>query len=303
MDTCKELKQHYNDESCCGNPIGTLKVIPGTAADCLYNFDPVKCTDAEPQAPRDLSSSAPAGKRIPKAIVLTEAQAEYLPLTNVHFHKGAEHKADGYKDGSGMARRLAEGPVAAGWRCGDPAALSADEKKPYSFSHCKNVEVGETYEIHYVHSSAGWSDEDIAQSSKGTDEKMQDGLGGAANGRGMLNPMVVVQAQVYQIVQGAQVIDDMLHGWLNETIRKKSSCVMYAGSTTGPSNTNEFCSPFTVTWHVDKDCHQVSPESFDNLCKQMWDDYKLDLDRAPHGSREIVSADHVVKSEYVKALA
>lgn len=132
------------------------------------------------------------------------------------------------------------------------------------------------------------------------DEKMQDGLGGAANGRGMLNPMVAVQGQVFQIVNGAQTINDMLHGWTE--VRNQSRSVMYAGSTTGPSHNNDVCSPYAITWHVDTECHRVSPESFDKLCKDMKDLYKLNKDLAPHGSRQIVSSDHVVKAEYVKPL-
>ena len=48
----------------------------------------------------DLSSNAEDGKKEPKAIVLTLAQAEQLPLANVHFHLGAEHKSDEYNDGT-----------------------------------------------------------------------------------------------------------------------------------------------------------------------------------------------------------
>ena len=57
------------------------------------------------------------------------------------------------------------------------------------------VTVGKSYEIHYVHSSAGYDSEHL----KDVDiDLMNDGLGGAANGRGLLNPMVTVQAQAGQ---------------------------------------------------------------------------------------------------------
>ena len=77
---------------------------------------------------------------------------------------------------------------------------------------------------------------------------------GAANGRGLLNPMIVVQGQIFQIVNGAATVDDMLHGW---TVVGHDNSVMYPGSTTGQSHDNEVCSPYSITWHVDKDCHQV----------------------------------------------
>ena len=53
------------------------------------------------------------------------------------------------------------------------------------------------------------------------------GLPGAANGRGLLNPMVVVQGQIFQIVQGGPTVTDMLHGW---TVVGHENSVMYPGS-------------------------------------------------------------------------
>lgn len=302
VETCGDLKKIYNDEKCCGKPNQDLSFVPG-AADCPYNFAKPSCTNAEPQAPRDLSTGA-TGKRTPKQAVLTEAQANYLPLTNVHFHLGAEHKSDEYKDDTkakayDAGRRLADN-ARPGFMC-TTDDLTEDQKKAYTFQSCTGeTVVGNTYEIHYVHSSAGFTDQDIKDSDMTEDEKMQDGLGGAANGRGMLNPMVAVQGQVFQIVNGAQTINDMLHGWTE--VRNQSRSVMYAGSTTGPSHNNDVCSPYAITWHVDTECHRVSPESFDKLCKDMKDLYKLSKDLAPHGSRQIVSSDHVVKAEYVKPL-
>ena len=107
---------------------------------------------------------------------------------------------------------------------------------------------------------------------------------GAANGRGILNPMVVVQGQVYQIVSGGPTVDDLLHGW---TVVGHENSVMYPGSTR----------------HVDKECHQVSPESFDNLCKVMKETYNMEADLYPHGSRKLVDSKFVVTAEYVKPLA
>merc|ERR1712217_504296 len=263
-----------------------------------------------PQAPRDLSTGA-VGKMTPKSASLKEKQAEFLPLANVHFHLGAEHKSDEYSNSTdsdaydansrrlGEDRRLAAN-VRPGFMC-PTAGLSATQLAPYTFQHCKgDVQVGKSYEVHYVHSSAGYSTAMLQNQGVRDFDLMDDGLGGAANGRGILNPMIVVQGQVFQIVNGAPYVDDLLHGW---SVMDHSSAVMYQGSTTGPSHTNQVCSPFVITWHVDKSCHQVSPESFDKLCKDMKDMYNLDADLYPHGSRQIVSSDWVVKAEYVEPLA
>eukprot|EP00439_Symbiodinium_sp_Y106_P056903 s828_g8.t1 len=90
--------------------------------------------------------------------------ANFLPLVNVHFHLGAEHKTEAYSDDTDSSK-------------GD-------------------VQVGKSYEIHYVHSSAGMDNNPTDDMNA---DLLADGLGGAANGRGLLNPMIVVQGQIFQI--------------------------------------------------------------------------------------------------------
>ncbi|CAE7598336.1 unnamed protein product [Symbiodinium natans] len=300
--TCGELKDFYKSEQCCGSPTTELSnPVPGTPA-CPYNFNKPACNTAEPQTPRDLSTGA-TGSMVPKAATLTDAQANFLPLVNVHFHLGAEHKSDAYNndtdamayDAASSGRRLASNPRP-GFMCPTDTLTDA-QMTPYTFQHCTgDVQVGKSYEVHYVHSSAG-TDNDASDGMNA--DLLADGLGGAANGRGLLNPMVVVQGQIYQIVNGGPTVNDLLHGW---TVVGHNNSVMYSGSTTGQSHDNSVCSPYVITWHVDKDCHQVSPESFDNLCKQMKDLYGMSVDLAPHGSRILVSPTYVVQSQYVVEL-
>merc|ERR1712217_440911 len=114
--TCGDLKSFYADESqCCGNP---SKVIKAPAGDCPYNFNKPACVDAEPQSPRDLTPNAP-GDKVPKAATLNDAQGQALPLTNVHFHLGAEHKSINYANASETdafdGRRLSGGAVRPGF--------------------------------------------------------------------------------------------------------------------------------------------------------------------------------------------
>jgi len=307
--TCGDLKTAYQMENCCGSPGKELTVVPGAAeaaGACPYNFNKPACNTAEPQAPRDLTTGA-QGLMSPKAATLTEEQSTSLPLVNVHYHLGAEHKSDEYSDDTDSVaydaatrrlssdRRLGSDPRP-GFMCSTQGFTDV-QLAPYTFQYCKgDVQVGKSYEIHYVHSSAGYSAEQLV----GADiDGMDDGLGGAANGRGLLNPMVVVQGQVFQIVNGADDVADMLHGW---TVVGHEKSVMYPGSTTGPSHNNEICSPYFITWHVDLACHQVSPASFDGLCKQMMDQYNLEGDLYPHGSRILVDSQYVVKAEYVLPL-
>jgi len=229
----------------------------------------------------------------------------------VHYHLGAEHKSDEYKDDTDSkaydashARRLAaSAKVRPGYMCAT-TALTAAEKVAYTFKHCTGeVEVGKSYEVHYVHSSAGYHKVTGAGFTTAANaERMSDGLGGAANGRGMLNPMVVVQAQIFQIVNDANAPadDDMLHGWSH--ITHDANTVMYSGSTTGPSHNNAVCSPYAITWHVDKKCRKISAASFDGLCQQMKEKYNMKSDLHPHGSRIIVDTKWVVKDTEVVPL-
>jgi len=322
--TCKSAKDAYKAAECCGMPDMALpssvtEALCPAAAACPYSFDKPLCVNAEPQAPRDLTGNdgkSAGGQKIPKAAVLTPAQANMLPLVNVHYHLGAEHKSDEYSDGadsvaydgSNPARRLGErrlsaGPVRPGWMCSN-ADLTDAQKVPYEFQHCKGeVHVGKSYEVHYVHSSAGLSAADADSNDVDDEDLMADGLGGAANGRGMLNPMVVVEAQVYHIVNdesytSTETESHILHGW---SVEAHDKAVMYAGSTTGGSHDNTLCSPYAITWHVDLRCHKVSASDFDKMCKEKADKYKLYKDLYPHSSRVLVSPDFVVKSEYVHA--
>jgi len=286
---------------------GALTSAPTPAPPpCPYDFSNPQCKGANVQSPRDLTTGA-VGHKVPKAATLNRAQASFLPQTNMHYHLGAEHKSDAYNDDTdSIAYDAAShspsliqggGSVRPGFMC-PTSDVAPENLTEYKFQYCTGgVEVGKSYEIHYVHSSAGYSAEEADSASI---DALDDGLGGAANGRGLLNPMVVVNAQIFQIVQGAKSYEDMLHGW---TDMGHSNAVMYPGSTTGASFDNEVCSPYSITWHVDLMCHRVSPEAFDRLCQQAQEEYHMVSDLAPHGSRKLVDPQWVVKEEFVLPLA
>jgi len=325
--TCGDVLQAYGDQDCCGQ--GETQAF--SVGSCPYNFEKPACADAEPQSPRDMTYEVVdkeivmtgEGLMVPKAIVLSNAQGEALPLVNVHFHQGAEHKTNGANsDADRVAfdaadRRLAgdkgaHPAVRPGWMC-DKTGLTADETADYTFKYCKDTDgntqlkTGNTYEVHYVHSSAGFTEEDINVKAMTQADAVGDGLGGAAHGRGQLNPFVVVEAMIFQVVadagEGVDDVKDLLNGWHTMASDGHAETFMYAGSTTGPSHNNEVCSPYTVSWHVDTRCHKVSAASFDNMCKQMKETYGLYGDLYPHGSRILVDKKYVVPKTYVTKLA
>lgn len=276
------------------------------------------CKNAEVQAPRDLQTGA-TGKKKAKQALLNDAQAHKLPQTNIHFHLGAEHRSDEYNLGAdselfdrGMGQAFPVAPpnvpgqsippahsVRPGWMCPISGYTPAQLSNDYEWKCCLGeMHIGKSYEVHYVHSNA----------APGTDMNpvIGDGLAVAAGAaRGLLNPQVVVEAMVYTIVNdndAAYTFDDLVHGWDIAGL-DNSSRVMYAGSTTGNSFNNEVCSPFTVSWHVDKKCHAVSAKSFDEMCCEMRDTYGQFADLQPHASRLLLSKEWVVPDDEVLPLA
>jgi hypothetical protein len=147
---------------CCSNAVKEL-VTPQA---CPYDFTEPACASAEPQAPRDPSSSG-GGEMVPKAATLTVAQVDMLPLVNVHFHLGAEHKSDEYSDNADSSddANSSDLSVGSGVRPGfmcSADGLDATQVSSYDFRYCKGqVEVGRANEVHYVHPSAGYSAEYI----------------------------------------------------------------------------------------------------------------------------------------------
>jgi len=295
--TCATVSQAYQDAQCCNLDNKSSKSINSTVQTsmCPYNFAKPACNKAEPQAPRDLTQpdgNFTEGMKVPKSPTLTPSQVLFLSLVNVHFHFGAEHKANAYMNDSVIVDWDGNTKPEPGYMCEAPQLNTT-----FKFQYCENVTVGYSYEVHYVHSSAGYSAQHTADASA---DNMDDGLGGAANGRGLLNPTVAVEAQVFLIVDddttGVDDAPDLVHGWKHLTDRKIAA---YQGSTTGPSHDDSVCSPYAVSWHVDLDCHKVKASDFDKMCKAMKDTYKMKYDLKPHGSRRPVNQNFVVKSEYI----
>merc|ERR1719318_704537 len=294
---CKHLKDAYKTSECCGISDKSQQLVDSGALAGLCAPQPQTCQDAEPQAPRDLSTTSDggftSGSLTPKSPTLTLEQVKDLKLVNVHFHLGAEHKSDDYDQTYNRDDNV-EPNVRAGYACTSRPKVRSD----YTFQHCQNVKIGGTYEVHYVHSSAGYNKTHLEHASS---EDIDDGLGGAATGRGIRNPTVAVEAMTMFIVGEADTgsADNIMFGW--NTIPDRNA-YSYMGSTTGQSHNNAICSPYVVTWHVDLTCHNVKASAFDEMCRQMKEDFNMTVDLKPHGSRQIVSNAFVVKSEYIKKL-
>jgi len=223
---------------------------------------------------------------------------------NVHWHLGTEHYSIGEYDENGdgphgnipapeFVRRLAD-EVRPGFRCHHYD--SSDDKfvKEYEWKHCHDMEVGETYEVHWPQSAAG---------ACGTVNQYQTPfIDGVFCKDGVLVDVpnqVGVQAQVFTIVNDENYFyPDMMRGWIVDGVYGQDLSY-YTGSTTGTSRSNVLCSQYSpITWQVDRKCHMISASSFDKLCydmKMQRDDMSGDMH--PHGARELVPAAMVANNQ------
>jgi len=223
---------------------------------------------------------------------------------NVHWHLGAEHLSVGEYDDSGKGPSMVEN-VDSGDGSFSRRLLAAarlghqckkyDSKDPkfttkYAWKHCKEMHVGQTYEVHWPHSASG---------ACGTPNQYQtpfyDGVF-CTDGIISLSPLntfqkIGVQSQVYTIVNDEDYYyPDMIRGMIVDGTMGQD-IAKYTGSTTGTSRDNKVCSRYTpITWQVDRKCHLISASSFDKMCADMKaqrDDMSDDLHA--HGSRELVA--------------
>jgi Delta carbonic anhydrase len=221
------------------------------------------------------------------------------------LHLGAEHYSVGEFDELGLGpseihtRRKLSGKAREGFQC-----RLYDEKDPmftteYEWKHCMEMEVGQTYEVHWPHSAAG---------ACGTLNQFQTPFyDGVFCNKELITDtaaQIGVQAQVFTIVNDESYFyPDLMRGMIVDTSSQLGvDLATYTGSTTGDKVNNTVCSPYTpITWQVDRKCHLISASTFDKMCADMKaqrDDMSDDLEA--HGSRTLVgdnlAADNQVRS-------
>ena len=247
-----------------------VAVVSATAARANEEF--VACRDAREQAPIDVSATAAMGAMASetwKRAMVNDVRG--MVLVNVHFHVPAEHRSEGEYS----TREVSE----TGFSCDEDATPRTDgEASSDAFAHCENVALGDTVELHWVYSTGGERGAEIS-----------DGLGSAfATQR---NPLIVVRAQVFRVTNGGDgAYDDdaksLLSGWNASIV---TDALQYIGSTTGSKyDSIDKCSPYAVTWHVDRKCHDISARKIDEMCGEMKRTYSMTEDIRAHESRELV---------------
>jgi len=238
---------------------------------------------------------------------------------NVHWHLGAEHRSEGEFDENGLSpdnhlvpddenpedtRRLSEGPYKLrrrlggaryGYACSHYEANNPKFNTEYNWQFCKDMHVGETYEVHWPHSALG---------ACGTPYQYQDpfydgvfcGIEQEFSTLGLTAQQIAssvgVQGQVFTIINDeAYFYPNLIRGMIVDSEHDMGvDITVYTGSTTGTTRNNVECSAYApITWQVDRKCHLISASSFDKMCAdmmQMRDDMSGDIH--PHGARELV---------------
>lgn len=281
--------------------------------DAFNNFD---CADAV------INAVEQSGANVTKGYVGAINNSATPPITssymsaglcpvNVHWHLGAEHLSAGEYDGHGSGpeddyalsddnrRRLAEGGVRLGYQCRHYDADDSKFTKAYEWEHCVDMTVGQTYEIHWPHSTVGACGTPYQYQTPFYDGVFcQLGDGSAiVSGAATAHNNVGVQSQTFTIVNDEDYYyPDLIKGAIvagsDTNVNFWTDVAIYTGSTTGTSrNNDDSCSAYSpITWQVDRKCHLISASSFDKLCADMKaqvDDMADDL--YPHGARELVS--------------
>lgn len=212
------------------------------------------CVGYGPQTPRDIDAKAGNNKRI----FSLAPPPSSMNLCNIHFHKNAEHRAAAFSiyagEGDGKGYN-------SGYRCGMGESLSAEELKPMSKNMCKGVKPGDTIEVHWVHSSC--------------DVKPGEGLGSCLSDS-CATPNLRVETQVFVLVNDKNAMNfnnmdydgNVVNGYHQaESLPTGTGApVQFLGSTTGPSYTEQSCSPIQATWSVRPQCAKLDINSLSEWC-------------------------------------
>ncbi len=229
------------------------------------------CTGFGPQAPRDIDSMSGENARI----FSVAPGYKDLNLCNIHFHVNAEHKAKDYSIYAGDGDHGHGG----GYQCVDSTSLTEAELTAPLNNSCAGVVPGDTIEVHWVYSSCD------VQPGEGLGSCMSEACG---------NPNLRVEAQVFMVVNDASAVNFLdlayagnMENGLHQTKAlptNTGSPVVFLGSTTGPTYTEQNCSPYQVTWSVRPHCAKVDINSLSNWCASN----VFNEDHA-HGVRKLVT--------------
>jgi len=235
------------------------------------------CKGYGPQTPRDISNTAGSNARS----FTMAPSSENMNLCNIHFHTNAEHKGPGFSVTAGEGEH-------GGFKCNETPKLTAAELKvpTHGQGACHGVKPGDTIEVHWVYTSC--------------DVKPGEGLGSCLSDQ-CANPQLRVETQVFLVVNDPNAQDFVSFAYggnmANGLHQAKSlptgtgDPVVFAGSTTGPSYTEEKCSPMQVTWGVRPSCMKINIASLNTWCEG-----NAFNENHAHGVRQLVTSPELLST-------
>jgi hypothetical protein len=226
------------------------------------------CGGMGPHTPRDIASVTGLNTN---AFPMAPASTA-LNLCNIHTHTNAEHKAPGYSV-------FVNDTDSGGYACNGTADLTEAELAPADGAY-KGVKPGDTIEVHFVHTSC--------------DIEPGEGLGSCLSDT-CTDPLLRVEAQTFLVVNDGSAMDFTKMAAVGKTggmyqpgmiPSDTGTPVVFRGSTTGPSYTQQTCSPLQVTWSVRPQCAKVDINSL-----HAWaEDGNVFNETKSHGVRQLVTA-------------
>lgn len=247
----------------------TIALLVSAQASAMEKFskadEGVVCEKFGPQTPRDIDS-----KSGENAVVFDKAPAASgMSLCNIHFHENAEHKA---KDFAIFAGKGHDG-YGTGYQCAMSKNLSQVELAPTKGPICKgehgDLQPGDTIEVHWVYSTC---DVDPGPTL------------GACVSKACANPQLRVETQAFTLVNDPDALDFNDLGLAKDLPPSSGKPVEFLGSTTGPTFTEQTCSPYQVTWSVRPKCAKLDINTVGAWC----DNNVFKEDHA-HGVRKLVT--------------
>ena len=233
------------------------------------------CSEAGPQSGRDVGN--PAGIN---THTFAKAPAPgTMNLCNIHFHRAAEHKAEGFSQFVGEGKH-------GGYACNDSKPGSVSEAKNGHGKHdddhqkgCRGIAPGDTVEVHWVFTTC--------------DTGPGNGLGNCVScpeeGRSLR-----VEARVFELGEEGLDFGDFDYRPKSSPSQPKSlpeahAPVTYLGSTTGTSFDDKTCSPFEVTWNVSTSCSPLDISSLNDWCGEPGEPNNVFGEDHAHGVRPLVT--------------
>ncbi|PCJ05165.1 MAG: cadmium carbonic anhydrase [Rhodobacteraceae bacterium] len=203
-----------------------------------------------------------------------------MNLCNIHTHTYAEHKGPGFLVSAGDGEH-------GGFKCNESDQLTKAELEDPTHGHgaFDGITPGDTIEVHWVYSSC----------------QVTPGKGlGACLSDSCANPTLRVETQVFLVVNDDNSLDfnsfaydgNMVDG-LHQPKSLPSNTgnpVVFGGSITGPSYTENTCSPLQVTWSVRPSCAKVSYSSLNAWVEKG----NVFEESHSHGVRQLVTSEELL---------